>query len=145
MMGAIFGIVCYCWQDDFIRRAQVLIRNKESVKYKVKAQWATEDKMRDTLKLKEPLACMWTQCGHTSLNPLVCRSPSVFVPSKAQNQGNQRVLRSPTRVRHALRLKPFLGNMCTDVLTCVALPRILCALSPDLQGRTSTSQRRSIG
>ena len=32
-----------------------LIKSKEGVKYKVKAQWATEDKMRDILKLREHL------------------------------------------------------------------------------------------
>ena len=40
----------------FIKSVKVLLKQREAVKYRVKAQWCSEDKMRDTLKLKERLA-----------------------------------------------------------------------------------------
>ena len=39
-----------------------MIKSKEGIKYKVKAQWATEDKMRDVLKLREHPACIKFVC-----------------------------------------------------------------------------------
>ena len=44
------------WQARFIAQVEIQIKQKEVLKYKVKAQWATEDKMRDVLKLREWLA-----------------------------------------------------------------------------------------
>ena len=43
-------------QAAFIRTVTMEVENRQSVKVKVKAQWATEDKMRDVLKLAPKLA-----------------------------------------------------------------------------------------
>ncbi|CAE7445453.1 unnamed protein product [Symbiodinium sp. CCMP2592] len=40
-------------KEVFIKSVKVLLKQREAVKYRVKAQWCSEDKMRDTLKLKE--------------------------------------------------------------------------------------------
>ena len=49
-MSALYNDPC---QEAFIWNVNIQLRKKEGVKYRVKAQWATEDKMRDVLKLKE--------------------------------------------------------------------------------------------
>ena len=45
-------------EEKFISAVTHMIKSKEGIKYKVKAQWATEDKMRDVLKLREHRACI---------------------------------------------------------------------------------------
>ena len=55
-------------QDLFIKNVTIRMRKEEGVKYRVKAQWATEDKMRDVLKLKELLGYMHPN----PLNTCVC-------------------------------------------------------------------------
>ena len=44
------------YQEKFVTTVTVHLQKKEGVKYKVKAQWATEDRMRDVLKLREPFS-----------------------------------------------------------------------------------------
>ena len=41
------------WQEEFVRLVQIQEENKQQVKYKCWAGWASEDKMRDVLKIKE--------------------------------------------------------------------------------------------
>ena len=45
--------LCWLLEEKFITSVKMLIQQTEGVKYKVKAQWATEDRMRDVLKLRE--------------------------------------------------------------------------------------------
>ena len=42
-------------QATFIKVVEIEVEKREQVKIKVKAQWATEEKMRDTLKLSAKL------------------------------------------------------------------------------------------
>ena len=44
------------WQEEFIKLVQIEEEKKEQVKYKCWAGWASEDKMRDELKIKEPIS-----------------------------------------------------------------------------------------
>ena len=43
-------------QEKFLISVKLESEKRESMTVRVKAQWATEDKMRDTLKLTEHLA-----------------------------------------------------------------------------------------
>ena len=48
-------IVTWPWQAAFITTVTLEIQEKESIKLRVKAQWATEDKMREVLKISPQL------------------------------------------------------------------------------------------
>lgn len=41
------------WEEKFVRAVTVTLKREEEVAFKVKAQFASEDTMRDVLKLKE--------------------------------------------------------------------------------------------
>ena len=61
LLCALTDITCFlgiCLQDKFITTVCLEIKEKEGVKIKIRAQWATEDKMRDVLKLREHLGCL---------------------------------------------------------------------------------------
>ena len=61
LLCAFTDITCFlgiCLQDKFITTVCLEIKEKEGVKIKIRAQWATEDKMRDVLKLREHLGCL---------------------------------------------------------------------------------------
>lgn len=44
------------FQEQFLKHVTLEVEKRQSVKMRVKAQWASEDKMRDVLKLKEFLS-----------------------------------------------------------------------------------------
>lgn len=44
-------------QDMFLKNIRLELEQQEQVKVRVKAQWASEQKMKDVLKLSEPLGC----------------------------------------------------------------------------------------
>lgn len=44
---------CFRFQERFIQNVQMTEEDKEQVKFRCWAGWASEDKMRDELKMKE--------------------------------------------------------------------------------------------
>ena len=56
----------HAWQDRFVKNVEILIRSKEQSTYKVKARFATEQKMRDEMKYSECLGhllSLWCCCA----------------------------------------------------------------------------------
>ena len=47
----------HCAQERFVSMVTAVSEQKEQVKFKCWAGWASEDKMRDDLHMKENLAC----------------------------------------------------------------------------------------
>lgn len=65
-------------QEQFVKLVAIRDESKEQVKYKCWAGWASEDKMRDTLKIKE-----WaSQCYISSMQGMIGKSNHMFRSKK---------------------------------------------------------------
>lgn len=71
VIGIQKGLLSIPLQEEFVKLVKIQEESKEQVQYKCWAGWASEEKMRDALKIKELASYIFVYLSRKQLNMLI--------------------------------------------------------------------------